>query len=302
MAGALWLGIDMGGTATRWVAQNAGGAVVARGTQAGATGLLFDPASRAAFVAALAGCATAAPGPLHGAVLGITGSGLHPDDDLIATAAGALGLAPARVCALNDMVLAWHTAFPRGGGHLVLAGTGSVGLSVDGTGRITLVGGRGALIDDGGSGAWIALRALDRVWRAIDRAGRPEGVDILARHLFAAIGGDDWEDTRRYVYGRDRGAIGTLATAVAAAALDGDAIALEILQGAGHELARLGRDLIARCGDAPVGLTGGVLALHPAIADALRADLPGVDLQPMTLDAAAHAAAMARDTFPPEAR
>ena len=200
------------------------------------------------------------------------------------------------------MVLAWHTAFPRGGGHLVLAGTGSVGLSVDAGGGITLVGGRGALIDDGGSGAWIALRALDRVWRAIDHAGHPEGVKILARHLFAAIGGEDWEDTRRYVYGRDRGAIGRLATAVAAAAHEGDAAALEILHHAGQELARLGHALIARCGAAPVGLTGGVLALHPAIAAAMRADLPGVDLQPMTLDAAAHAAAMARDRFLPEAR
>ena len=66
----------------------------------------------------------------------------------------------------------------------------------------------------------------------------------------------------------------------------GDAAALEILHHAGQELARLGHALIARCGAAPVGLTGGVLALHPAIAAAMRADLPGVDLQPMTLDAA----------------
>lgn len=302
MRDARWLGIDMGGTATRWVARDAAGAEAARGQAPGATGLTFDAASRAGFAAALRACAGAAGAPLAGAVLGVTGSGLQPDADLVAQAATALRLPAARVMVLNDMLLAWRSAFAQGGGHLVLAGTGSVGLSIGAEGAVTLVGGRGTLIDDAGSGAWIALRALDRVWRAIDHAGRPDGVEILARHLFAAIGGEDWDDTRRFVYGRDRGAIGALAPAVAAAARDGCPEALALLSRAGDELARLGRALIARCGPAPVGLTGGVLALHPAIAEAVRAGLPGVDLRVMTLDAAAHAATLARDAFPPEVR
>lgn len=289
----LWLGVDMGGTATRWGVRDAGGALVARGAVAGATALP-DPVVRRAFVRALSAVADAAPGPIKGAVVGLTGSGLHADAELTAATAQALGLASAQVTIFNDMVLAWHTAYPQGGGHLIAAGTGSVGLSIDGGGAVTLVGGRGSLIDDAGSGAWIALRALDALWRVIDQHGAPKGAEILAEHLFGALGGSDWDTTRRAVYAGDRGRIAALAPAVAAAATAGDAIALSLMTRAGQELARLASALIARCGPAPIGVTGGVLALHPTILAAMQAAVPDAALRLLTLDAAAHAATMAR--------
>ena len=43
-------------------------------------------------------------------------------------------------------------------------------------------------------------------------------MEILAEELFTAMGGSDWSATRSYVYGSDRGRVGTLATAVARAA------------------------------------------------------------------------------------
>ena len=121
-----WLGVDMGGSATRWAARDASGALVARGTAPGATGLVFDASARAAFAAALAP-ARALPG-LRAAYLGVTGAGFDNDPVLNAAAAGALNLPTSRVTIVNDMVLAWHAVWPRGGGHLVSAGTGSVGL------------------------------------------------------------------------------------------------------------------------------------------------------------------------------
>lgn len=295
----LFLGVDMGGTATRWVAADAAGTVVARGQTTGATGLLFDDAARAAFRAALAPIAgQIGSNPLEAAFLGITGAGMQGDAAVTAAAAEALGLPPGRIRQVNDMVLAWHAAFPRGGGHLVSAGTGSVGLSVAADGRITLVGGRGTLIDDAGSGAWIGLRALDAVYRLIDAHGAPRGAEILATHLFDAMGGSDWDSTRRFVYGRDRGAIGTLARAVAAAAQAGDETALTLLTRAGGELARLARVLLDRCGPAPVAVIGGVLGLHPAVRDGLARALPDVTPAFPTIDAAAHAARMARAAAP----
>ncbi|GAB4273833.1 MAG: BadF/BadG/BcrA/BcrD ATPase family protein [Pararhodobacter sp.] len=291
-----WLGIDMGGTGTRWVLRGAGGAVLARGEGPGATGLVFSATAEAAFRAALAPAAEAvARFGAAAAVLGVTGAGLDPDAALVALCAEALGLPAARVRVLNDMVLAWHAAFPAGGGHLVAAGTGSVGMSIAEDGTITLVGGRGTLIDDAGSGAWLALRALDRVWRAIDEAGSPRGVEPLAQALFSRIGGDDWDDTRRYVYGRDRGALAALAPAVAEAATAGSAVALHLLTEAGAELARLARVLVARCGPAPVGVVGGVLGLHPAVGEAMRAAAPGISLTVLSLDAAARAAELAQE-------
>lgn len=293
-----YLGVDMGGSATRWVCCNANGETLAEGVTAGATGLLFSDAARARFVAALAPIRAALPGPVAHAVLGLTGAGLDPDPGVSALSAQALGLAPSQLTCCNDMVLAWHAAFARAPGHLVSAGTGSVGLSIDGAGAVTLVGGRGTLIDDAGSGAWIALRALDALYRRIDEHGTPSGAEVLAQHLFAAMGGADWDTTRRHVYGAERGALGLLAAPVAAAAHQGDGVALALMVQAGHELARLARVLGTRCGPAPVAVIGGVLALHPLVRETMIAALPGIPLHFPTLNAAACAARLARFPLP----
>lgn len=271
----LYLGLDIGGSASRWVACDASGAEVARGQSAGATGLIFDPAARARLAAALAPARAALPG-LSAAYLGMTGAGFRSDPDLHGLVADALNLPEARVTIVNDMVLACRAVWPQDQGHLVNAGTGSVGFSLKG--GLTLVGGRGTLIDDAGSAAWIALRALDALWRRIDEAGHPEGAEILAETLFDALGGEDWEATRRFVYGQSRGEIGTLARAVATAAHRGDALALDLMARAGAELARLARALVARAGPAPVAVIGGVLGLHPDVRGALLQGCPGLDL------------------------
>ena len=51
----------------------------------------------------------------------------------------------------------------------------------------------------------------------------------MAAELFTEIGGDSWDATRTFVYGSDRGRIGTLAQAVARAATKGDLVATDIL-------------------------------------------------------------------------
>ncbi|MEZ5751085.1 MAG: BadF/BadG/BcrA/BcrD ATPase family protein [Paracoccaceae bacterium] len=283
---ARYLGVDIGGTGSRWVCVDATGAEVARGETCGATGLLFDERARARFHDALAPI----PGPVTAACLGVTGAGFDSDAAVIDAARAALNGTEVEI--LNDVELAWHAAFPDSTGHLVIAGTGSVGACRSGRGMV-VVGGRGSLIDDAGSGTWIALRALDRVYRAIDRHGRPEGVEILSDALFGAMGGSDWESTRRFVYDSLRGQVGTLARPVAEAAQAGDAAALALLVAAGQELARLVK-ATARCGPAPVRATGGVFNLHPAVAQSMRDSLPDVAISFGPLDAAAHAAQRAR--------
>jgi len=293
-----WLGVDMGGTATRWVLAGRDGEELAAGSGPGATGLLFDDTARAAFTRALAGVLPAlhqAGGTgIAGACLGVTGAGTGPAPDVADLTRRFLGVDGA-VWVRNDLVLAWHAAFPQGGpGYLVSAGTGSVGVTVDAAGAATLVGGRGYIIDDGGSGTWIALRALDAMYRLIDEHGAPRGAETLAAHLFKGMGGAEWDATRAFVYGQDRGRIGTLARAVAQAAIEGDALALDILGRAGGEIARLGRALIGRFGPAPLGVVGGVLRLHPAVSESLEAGLSGADIFYPEIDAARHATRMAR--------
>ncbi|GLQ54690.1 N-acetylglucosamine kinase [Devosia nitrariae] len=291
-----FIGVDIGGTASRWVIADADGTTIARGAAPGATGHLFNPAERNRFAATIGAISaeTHAHLPVAAAFLGVTGLGERAFDEARAIAGAALGLDPARIGTSDDMELAFRAAFAPGAGHLVSAGTGSVGLHVAADGTLVRVGGRGLLIDDGGSGTWIALTALDNLYRIIDETGGTGEAGILAEELFAAMGGDDWSATRAYVYGSDRGRIGALAQAVARAADRGDAIALANLERAAEELARLGRALVKRAGNLPIGYVGGVIGLHQSIKSALIAALPGCHVVFPQIDAARHAAVMAR--------
>lgn len=291
---AFYLGMDIGGTATRWAVLDGAGRLARRGNTEGATGLIHDASGLAALIRALRGVQSGLPGTISCAHLGLTGAGFSRHHALETAMQEVFGLAPAQYSYGNDITLAWQAAFPRGGGHLVSAGTGSVGISIDMDGRAVVVGGRGALVDDGGSGCWIALRALDRIYRLIDDHGQAAGAEGLAAALFETMGGDDRDTARAFLHGRDRGAIGMLALAVARAAQDGDTIAADLLEQAGRELARLGRALIRRCGPAPLAFIGGVLSLDPSIRSVIERELAGHPLDFPRIDAALHAAEIAR--------
>lgn len=300
MAG--FLGIDIGGTASRWVLVDATDTPLARGAAAGATGHLFNPAERERLATTLAAIAAALPQePIHAACLGITGLGQSVHEEARQLVTSSFKLPAGAIRLIDDMELAFRAAFAPGEGHLISAGTGSIGLHLGANGTMLRVGGRGLLIDDGGSGTWIALAALDQLYRRIDATGGPADAAILARELFAEMGGDHWDQTRAFVYGSDRGRIGTLAQAVARAATAGDPLATEVLERAADELARLAKALIGRAGRLPVAFVGGITTLHPLIKFGLTAALPETSVSFPQIDAASHAAQWARTTHQQEA-
>lgn len=289
---AVFLGVDVGGTASRWVACDEAGQELARGKAPGATGHVFNPAEKQRLRLALAAVAeglAAAGLKAKRVTAGLTGFGANAADEVAGLIGEALGTERGAILVLDDMILAYAAIFAPGEGHLVSAGTGSIGLHIGVEGHVR-VGGRGILIDDAGSGSWIALRALDLIYRRLDIEGSFESVAVLAREIFAVVGGAEWHDVRQFVYAGDRGRIGTLAVAVARAAGAGDEAAKAILAEAGRELAGLARALMARAGKKPVGFIGGVLALDPVIEAEIRAALPGADLRFTAADAALAAA------------
>ncbi|MHB1109971.1 MAG: N-acetylglucosamine kinase [Devosia sp.] len=292
-----FLGIDVGGTASRFVVVGEDGGELARGSVAGATGHLFAASERERFAKMIAEVAEAVPTPIAGVHAGITGLGPKAYSDARALIAARFRTATDAVTARDDMELAFLAAFRPGQGHLIAAGTGSVGLHITAEGEAIRVGGRGMLIDDGGSGTWIALTALNELYRRIDATGGPAGATCLAAALYAQIGGTEWDDVRAFVYGADRGRIGSLAQAVAAAAAQGDQLAQEILRRAAVELARLASALINRTRSLPVAFVGGVIELHPLIRSVLVEALPSAELIFPIVDAARHAALMARNRF-----
>ncbi|WP_426075146.1 BadF/BadG/BcrA/BcrD ATPase family protein [Janthinobacterium sp. DSP2-3-3] len=271
----LGLGIDAGGTQTRWALATVDGVIVADGAVEGLSALqMSSDAGRAAVYATFTRLCQAvlAVCQPRAVVAGLTGFG--GDDVVLAqTLAALLALDAADVSLCNDIEIAYRDSFEPGEGYLVYAGTGSIAAWIDAAGVFHRAGGRGVLLDDGGGGYWIAREALRHIWRCEDEAPGSWQGSPMAVAVFAHLGGSDWSLSRAFMYGQDRGAIGRLALAVAASA-DADPLALDILQRAGQELARLALALTARYGPRPVVLAGRAAQLHPAIAAAMRAALP----------------------------
>lgn len=273
--GGLGLGIDAGGTQTRWALAAAGGAIVAEGSVAGMSATqMASTAGRDAVRGIFAMLATqvlAAGQPVRvcAGLTGFDGAGTQAAQWL----AEVLHLAPAAVDMRNDVEIAYLDSFAPGEGYLVYAGTGSIAAWIDADGQFHRAGGRGVTLDDGGGGFWIAREAMRHIWRAEDEQPGVWQHSAMARAAFAQIGGSDWSLSRQFIYGQERGAIGQLALAVAASA-DTDPVARAILEQAGRELARIGMALVGRYGARPLALGGRAAQLHPLIAQSMRAVLP----------------------------
>lgn len=294
---SLGLGIDAGGTATRWRLADADGQCVAQGSTDPLSGHLFSPAAEERARLLIAGIAReiGARKP-NGIVAGITGLTRDTPSEILVRdmLAGAFDLPAASVFVAEDMWIAYLSYFGLGEGILVYSGTGSIGCYVTTDKDIIRVGGRGNLIDDAGSGFWIAREALKSVLRREEENPGEAWDTPLGRALANRLGGTDWSVVRAYVYGGDRGKIGSLARAVAEAALRSDPVALTILRDAGQELARLANSLIKRAGPHPIALVGGGTRLHPVIAESFRTNLlADVEVLTHDVDAAMTAARLA---------
>lgn len=272
MSAALGLGIDAGGSQTRWALAAASGTIVAEGAVRGMSALqLREGGALGETISALASAALVHGRPAR-VCAGFTGLG-RDINALRALIGEPLDLAPDAVTVTSDIEIAFRDIFDPGEGYVVYAGTGSVVAFIDKDGVLQRAGGRGVAIDDGGGGYWIAREALRHVWRMDDESPGSWSDSPLANALFEQIGGSGWDRTRLYVYEGDRGDMGRLALAVAKAAGE-DPMAREILAAAGRELARLALAMTRRHGRRPVALTGRAAQLHPLIFESMRASLP----------------------------
>lgn len=277
MGARVGLGIDAGGSATRWVLRRDGDEQPLASGEAGpASGHLFNSAVRerslASFGQLIADVGRVArPDCIAAGVTGL-GAGTPPALTYAAILSEGLGTPPEAIGIGDDMWIAYRSLFAPGEGGLVYAGTGSVGYAIGVDGLALKVGGYGILIDDAGSGFWIAREAIRRVLRARDE--NPDVRSVLADLLYERIGGSGWPVIREAVYGGDRGVIAALAPVVARAADAGDTEAAAILAEAGVELARIGAILGRRGGFSQVALMGGAAALHAEIFASFVVALP----------------------------
>ena len=138
----------------------------------------------------------------------------------------------------NDAVTALAGATATGQGIVTIAGTGSIALGRNAAGRSVRVGGWGYVFGDEGAAFDIARQATRAALRVDERWGPPTALrdafleataSADANQMLHRFYSDEWPRSR----------VATLAPLVDRAAIAGDAVAREILNGAAIQLAML---------------------------------------------------------------
>jgi len=252
-AGAV-LGIEAGGTKTRWVLVDAQGRRLAQGLEGPGNVLLVGGEGLRKLFRRIAARLPRGPESIGAGLAGARG----PME--MATARGALRAVWPRTKKIvvgQDTDSALAAAWGKEDGFLVIAGTGS---NVVGrvAGRKICAGGHGHLLGDMGSGYDLAARALRAVYRERDRTGQ---VPQLTAGLLAHAGAADLDRLLREVYQpRGKEWLAGFAPVVLRAAGRGDPLARRVVKEATAELAERVAELARRLRvrRPGVALTGGL--------------------------------------------
>jgi glucosamine kinase len=282
--GALFVGVDGGGTGCRARLENAQGCVLG-------TGIAGPAALRIGVDRALAEVEKACRAALEEARLGPNAlSSVHAAVGLAGIGRkGALEELVARphpfrsVIYAHDATIACIGAHGARDGGIVIVGTGSVGFAVVG-GREVRVGGYGFPISDEGSGADLGLHAIRLALRAYD--GRAVGTS-LTRDVMMRFHNDPFEA----VAWMDRATAtdyATFAPLVMRHADAGDPVARRIVRDAAEQIDELVRRLV-ECGAPRVALLGGLASsMQPWLAPDVQRRL--VPVEGDAIDGALHLA------------
>lgn len=182
-------------------------------------------------------------------------------------------------------------------GAVVAVGTGAIALGTDLRDVWHRVDGWGHLLGDLGSGSWIGAQGLRAAVAAHDGRDNGGSAALLAAatERFGPV--PTWPEQ---LYTRpDRAQVlASFTPDVAAAARDGDAVARQVLAGAGTHLATTLAAALVDGVPPLAAATGGVLGIGPLLTDAFRArlavlrpDVELVDAAGTPLDGALHLAA-----------
>jgi glucosamine kinase len=267
------IGADVGGSKTA-VAVSRDGKIVGRADGPGAALRPGRALASASMIADVVRQALSTAGLLIGDVLvvGAAGAGREPERDELQKSIRGENVA-SKVVVTTDIEIALAAAFADGPGIVVSAGTGSVAVGRDRTGKRHRIGGYGWQMGDEGSGYAIGRASLGAVSRAVD--GRSPKT-ALSDRLLKATRSDDYDDLVRWAAGASPAEVAALAPHVLAVAAGGDTLAQGIADYAARELSQLAICLIPKMDitpPIPVAVTGGLLGADQPLRKTLLAKL-----------------------------
>lgn len=191
-----------------------------------------------------------------------------------------------KVMAVNDAEIVLATETKGGAGVVIISGAGSIGYAVGKDGKTSRVGGWGHLIDDAGSGCWIGMQAIKRVFEEFD--GRNDHT-VLTEKIKAHFDVKQINEIYKYMYSDlfSKSKISEIAMLVKYAANEKDVAALLIEEQAANELYKLAKVLIEKNNlvEHKIVVGGSVILLNENISEKLthkiKASFKNVDVIPV---------------------
>ena len=301
---ALFLGIDGGGTSTRALLCDERGRVLGTGTGGVANHLHsgWDGAAESLHAATSAAFAAAGlkPAPCSAVFLGMAAA--SSDEARTRWREIALHLRLSATLATigvdHDIRIALAGGLAGRPGIALIAGTGSSCYGRTAGGATWQAGGWGSILDDGGGGYWLGLRAVGAAIRAQDGRGP---ATALRERVLARLQVSNLREivTRLHNGSLARNEMARLAEDVMACAAAGDTAAQELLARGAVELAAMVRAVAHKLFPAAApevvlaGGTANAAAYAPVIRAALAREVPAARLVPAELTPVAGAALLA---------
>lgn len=235
-----YLGVDGGQSSTTALIGDAQGRVVGSG-RGGPCNHVGAAEGREKFVRTIRECVSAAAREIGqdfdgiefaSACLGFSGGPADKEEIL------ARVLRTARVVVTTDALIALSGATGGAPGIITISGTGSIAFGRNADGKTARAGGWGYVFGDSGSGFDLARRALQAALRFEEGWGPSTALHAMLMEATGATNANDLLH-RFYTTEYPRARIAALSKLVDQAAQAGDSAALEIVELAAGELARL---------------------------------------------------------------
>jgi N-acetylglucosamine kinase-like BadF-type ATPase len=269
----LYLGVDGGGTKTQIALMNSAGEVQCEGFAGPSNPLRVGVETAVSNIIKAINEACdiggASRGDIVAATLGLAGVRRADLKQRVRESfLGRLGIRKTEV--VTDAEIALYATTLGKPGLVVIAGTGSVCLGKNENGEIAISGGWGPLAGDEGGGVGIAQQALHSVAKASDGRGIPTSLSQRASEYFRASGPENLI-VAIYSPQVDNTRIAGFARLVVETALEGDVIAVRILEEAGRELGLAACAVIEKLGlsrrKVPIGRVGSIFQAGELLTD-----------------------------------
>ena len=276
-----FLGVDGGGTQTRFVLIDDGGRVLASHLEGPAYHLEIGlDELRQMLARGIAHTLREGHVGVEDLTYAFLGLPAYGEDRKLLPALDAAplkALPHARYRCDNDMVCGWAGALAGADGINIVAGTGSIAYG-EYAGRSARAGGWGELFSDEGSSYWLAREGL-RLFSRMSDGRLPRGP--LYEHVRRHFALESDLDLCAAIYGKDiaqRSQFAQLSRLVGAAAAEGDEAALGLFEGAARELADMidavrGQLRIPADTPIPVSSSGGMFQAGNGVRETLRSEL-----------------------------